>query len=186
MKATGEVMAIDRSFEARAAEGGALARDRPPTTCVWEDPDWADDERLERLIRAPNDLRLWALMAALRRGETRRCDSPRRVEHRPLVPAQAAGHRATASRSCCSAELDARRCSGAPSGSASPTRRSRTLVGRDARPPCASARDARGMSPGLQDGRHLRRRVRGRDALLLQHLRRRERSAAAAGRARRS
>ena len=69
MKATGEVMAIDRSFEARAAEGGALAGDRRHATCSGRTPAWttpADD--LDTLIARPNDLRLWALMAALRRG----------------------------------------------------------------------------------------------------------------------
>src|SRR5262249_18841895 len=36
---------------------------------LWEDPTWSDAE-MERLIREPNDGRLWALMAALRRGHT--------------------------------------------------------------------------------------------------------------------
>ncbi len=66
MKATGEVMAIDRSFEGalqkavRSLESGA--RD-----LLWEDPTWSDATILE-LIGRPNDLRLWALTAALRRG----------------------------------------------------------------------------------------------------------------------
>jgi carbamoyl-phosphate synthase large subunit len=66
MKATGEVMAIDRSFEGalnkavRSLESGAK-------DLLWEDPSW-NDAAIEELIRRPNDLRLWAVMAALRRG----------------------------------------------------------------------------------------------------------------------
>ena len=69
MKATGEVMAIDRSFEAvfqkavRSLELGGVS-------LLWEDPKWAQDDEgiLEGLPLRPNDLRLWAVMAALRRG----------------------------------------------------------------------------------------------------------------------
>jgi carbamoyl-phosphate synthase large subunit len=67
MKATGEVMAIDRSFEGalmkavRSLESGAK-------DLGWEDPAWSNIEELEQLIRRPNDLRLWAVAAALRRG----------------------------------------------------------------------------------------------------------------------
>jgi carbamoyl-phosphate synthase large subunit len=66
MKATGEVMAIDRSFEGaiqkavRSLESGA--RD-----LLWEDQSWTD-ERIVELVARPNDLRLWAVTAALRRG----------------------------------------------------------------------------------------------------------------------
>ena len=52
------------------------------------------------------------------------------------------------------------------------------------RRPCAAPRRALGLLPGLRDGRHLRRRVRRRDALLLLHLRGRGLAAGgAAGRA---
>ena len=63
MKATGEVMAIDRGFEAallkavRSLEVGG----RSP---LWEDPSWSD--RDDRPLHA-TDERLWALLAALRR-----------------------------------------------------------------------------------------------------------------------
>lgn len=66
MKATGEVMAIDRSFEGalqkavRSLESGA--RD-----LLWEDASW-DDAKILELVQRPNDLRLWAVTAALRRG----------------------------------------------------------------------------------------------------------------------
>jgi carbamoyl-phosphate synthase large subunit len=66
MKATGEVMAIDRSFQGalhkamRSLESGA-------PDVVWEDRSWTDESILE-LVKRPNDIRLWALTAALRRG----------------------------------------------------------------------------------------------------------------------
>src|SRR3712207_2892420 len=66
MKATGEVMAIDRSFEGslqkavRSLETGAK-------DLLWEDPSW-NDESIHELVRRPNDLRLWAIAAAMRRG----------------------------------------------------------------------------------------------------------------------
>jgi carbamoyl-phosphate synthase large subunit len=69
MKATGEVMAIDRSFEA-ALQKAVRSLETTARDLGWEDPVWAkggEDELLE-LIARPNDLRLWALMAALRRG----------------------------------------------------------------------------------------------------------------------
>ena len=59
--------------------------------------------------------------------------------------------------------------------------RSPTAAGADVRCAARSGRHA----PGLQDGRHLRRRVRGGDAVLLLHLRGGERSAAARRRRRR-
>src|SRR5205085_11819156 len=68
MKSTGEAMAIDRSFEAalQKAMRSLEMRNRDP---LWEDPTWTAQD-LEQLIRDPNDLRLWALFAALRRGVT--------------------------------------------------------------------------------------------------------------------
>ncbi|MFQ5860720.1 MAG: carbamoyl-phosphate synthase large subunit, partial [Dehalococcoidia bacterium] len=69
MKATGEVMAIDRSFEAafqKAIRGLELGN----RTLLWEDPAWSKDggSLIERLPLSPNDLKPWATMAALRRG----------------------------------------------------------------------------------------------------------------------
>ncbi|MEA2511407.1 MAG: carbamoyl-phosphate synthase large subunit [Thermomicrobiales bacterium] len=66
MKATGEVMAIDRSFEG-ALNKAVRSLEAGPKDLHWEDPSW-DDATIEELIRRPNDLRLWAVMAALRRG----------------------------------------------------------------------------------------------------------------------
>jgi carbamoyl-phosphate synthase large subunit len=68
MKSTGEAMAIDRSFEA-ALQKAVRSLEVRNRDLLWEDPTWSSED-LERLIRNPNDLRLWALMAALRRGES--------------------------------------------------------------------------------------------------------------------
>jgi len=64
MKATGEVMAIDRTFEA-ALQKAVRSLEIGGKSLLWEDPKWKDDFPLE-----PNDLRLWAIMASLRRGVT--------------------------------------------------------------------------------------------------------------------
>jgi carbamoyl-phosphate synthase large subunit len=66
MKSTGEAMAIDRSFEA-ALQKAVRSLELRHRDLLWEDPSWCASD-LERLIREPNDQRLWALMAALRRG----------------------------------------------------------------------------------------------------------------------
>jgi carbamoyl-phosphate synthase large subunit len=68
MKATGEVMAIDRSFEG-ALQKAVRSLETDAKDLLWEDSSWTDDQILE-LVRRPNDLRLWALTAALRRGAT--------------------------------------------------------------------------------------------------------------------
>ncbi len=70
MKATGEVMAIDRSFEA-AIQKAVRSLETDQTDLLWEDPAWQDNEEIMwEQIRRPNDLRLWAVAAALRRGHT--------------------------------------------------------------------------------------------------------------------
>ena len=66
MKATGEVMAIDRSFEG-ALQKAVRSLETGAKDLLWEDPSWNDDTILE-LVQRPNDLRLWAIVAALRRG----------------------------------------------------------------------------------------------------------------------
>ena len=68
MKATGEVMAIDRSFE--AALGKALrSLEFGGRSLLWQDPTWRDVDPASR-VAEPTDERLWALLAALRRGHT--------------------------------------------------------------------------------------------------------------------
>jgi carbamoyl-phosphate synthase large subunit len=74
MKSTGEVMAIDRSFEA-ALQKAVRSLEVGGRTLQWEDASWSGGEEgqaiLADLIARPNDLRLWAVAAALRRGRTR-------------------------------------------------------------------------------------------------------------------
>ena len=69
MKATGEVMVIDRSFE-RALQKGARSLELSGRSLLWEDPAWRGGERgtTDGLPLGPNDLRLWGIMAGLRRG----------------------------------------------------------------------------------------------------------------------
>jgi len=66
MKATGEVMAIDRTFEA-ATQKAVRSLEFSRKTLLWENPMWTGDD-MDKYPLHPNDLRLWALMAALRRG----------------------------------------------------------------------------------------------------------------------
>ncbi|HLL51497.1 MAG TPA: carbamoyl-phosphate synthase (glutamine-hydrolyzing) large subunit, partial [Thermomicrobiales bacterium] len=66
MKATGEVMAIDRSFEG-ALQKAVRSLESGAPDLLWEDPSWTSESILE-LVKRPNDVRLWAVAAALRRG----------------------------------------------------------------------------------------------------------------------
>jgi len=67
MKATGEVMAIDRSFEA-ALQKAIRSLEFSKRSLLWEDPQWERGANIDSYPLYPNDLRLWAIMAALRRG----------------------------------------------------------------------------------------------------------------------
>ncbi|MCH8280092.1 MAG: carbamoyl-phosphate synthase large subunit [Chloroflexi bacterium] len=69
MKSTGEVMLIDRSFEA-ALQKAVRALELSGRNLLWEDPAWRVDGTfsMDRLPLHPNDLRLWAIMAAIRRN----------------------------------------------------------------------------------------------------------------------
>ena len=81
MKATGEIMVIDRSFEA-AMQKGARSLELGGRTLLWEDPAWrpappsesaapesgVSGDDAPELPLGPNDMRLWGIMAALRRG----------------------------------------------------------------------------------------------------------------------
>ena len=69
MKATGEVMAIARGFEA-ALQKAVRSLEFGNRTLLWEDPAWSKGEGLDSYPLHPNDLRLWAIMAALRRDAT--------------------------------------------------------------------------------------------------------------------
>jgi len=67
MKATGEVMAIDRCFEA-ALQKAIRSLEFSRRSLLWEDPKWETGTNIDSYPLEPNDLRLWAIMAALRRG----------------------------------------------------------------------------------------------------------------------
>ena len=72
MKATGEVMAIDRSFEA-ALQKALRSLEVKGQGLLWEAPAWVDvtepTEFVDRFLSGrPTDDRLWRLFAALRRG----------------------------------------------------------------------------------------------------------------------
>ena len=72
MKATGEVMAIDRSFEA-AMQKAVRSLEWDDRDLGWEEATWSGPDGgalLDDLVRRPNDQRLWAIMACLRRGVT--------------------------------------------------------------------------------------------------------------------
>ncbi|CAI8009922.1 Carbamoyl-phosphate synthase large chain, partial [Geodia barretti] len=70
MKATGEVMAIDRSFEAALQKATrALEQSNSSLLCLSIRDGY--QHLLDTLPLDPNDLRLWALTAALRRGVSR-------------------------------------------------------------------------------------------------------------------
>ena len=70
MKATGEVMAIDRSFEA-ALQKAVRSMEFGGRSLLWEDPQWIVDGGFaaEGFLKQATDFRLWVLMAALRRGK---------------------------------------------------------------------------------------------------------------------
>ncbi|MHB9092048.1 MAG: carbamoyl-phosphate synthase large subunit, partial [Chloroflexota bacterium] len=72
MKATGEVMAIDRCFEA-ALQKAVRSLEIGGRSLLWEDRRWGRgyegaNDILWQDVAVPNDSRLWAVMAALRRG----------------------------------------------------------------------------------------------------------------------
>jgi carbamoyl-phosphate synthase large subunit len=74
MKATGEVMAIDRTFEA-AMQKALRSLEVKGQGLLWESPSWVDIAEpgpfLDRFLSSgATDDRLWRLFAALRRGAT--------------------------------------------------------------------------------------------------------------------
>ena len=71
MKATGEVMAVDRSFEA-AFQKAVRSLEITGRSILWESSAWPQnlDNWETSLPLHPNDERLWALLFALRRGVT--------------------------------------------------------------------------------------------------------------------
>jgi len=68
MKATGEVMAVDRSFEAALMKAIRSLEDGK-RSLRWEDPEWRDNG-LQDIDLSGDDLRLWKLAFKLRTGTT--------------------------------------------------------------------------------------------------------------------
>ncbi len=66
MKATGEVMAIERCFEA-GLQKAVRSLEMGRKSLLWEDKNWANTNGYGKYPLHANDMRLWALMAALRR-----------------------------------------------------------------------------------------------------------------------
>jgi carbamoyl-phosphate synthase large subunit len=66
MKATGEVMAIDRTFEA-ALQKAVRSMENGRGSLLWENPEWGGDGPPDLLA---DDDRLWKLAAAIRGGRT--------------------------------------------------------------------------------------------------------------------
>ena len=67
MKATGEVMAIDRSFEA-AFQKAVRSLEITNRSLLWEDSNWSKNGSPLNIPMEATDERLWSLMAAMRRG----------------------------------------------------------------------------------------------------------------------
>ncbi len=70
MKATGEVMAIDRCFEG-ALQKAVRSLEVGSRSLLWESPAWTEEAEAKSPYGFPleaSDERLWALMASLRRG----------------------------------------------------------------------------------------------------------------------
>jgi carbamoyl-phosphate synthase large subunit len=81
MKATGEVMAIERTFEA-SLQKAVRSLEFGNKSLLWESKNWGNDDILNTYPLYPNDLRLWAVFAALRRGIE--CDAM--AEHTGIDP----------------------------------------------------------------------------------------------------
>ncbi|MFC2010633.1 carbamoyl-phosphate synthase large subunit [Chloroflexota bacterium] len=69
MKATGEAMAIGRCFEA-ALQKAVRSLETSQKSLLWEDLGWKQATDINSYPLESSDLRLWAIMAALRRGIT--------------------------------------------------------------------------------------------------------------------
>ena len=68
MKATGEVLAMERSFEA-ALQKAVRSLEISGSNLLWEDAGWRRTSTWQELpLFPPTDLRIWGIMAALRRG----------------------------------------------------------------------------------------------------------------------
>ena len=171
MKSVGEAMAIGRTFKEslqkamRSLEIGSHGFE--PRL------EASDDERARTGCAGRTPTACGIVGEAFRRGMDRRATSRRSTAHRPVVPAAHRGDRRARS-----ARSPARRW---PRSMPEQLRAAqaagllrRPPRGRSSAPSEAEVRDAarsRGHPAGLQDGRHLRRRVRGLHAVPLLDLR---------------
>jgi len=69
MKATGEVMSIDRSFEA-ALQKAVRSLESNKSSLLWEESNWKKATDIDSYPLESNDLRLWAVVSAIRNGIT--------------------------------------------------------------------------------------------------------------------
>ena len=69
MKATGEVMAIDRTFES-ALQKAVRSLEISDRSIIWEDPAWSTKKHstISDLPLSPHDERLWTVFSALRKN----------------------------------------------------------------------------------------------------------------------
>ena len=186
MQSVGEVMSIGRTFPEslqkglRSLEIGRLGLNADPAEDAYGE---LTDAELLAAAAVPTPERIFQR----RRGAAPRHDRRRarqRDRRRPVVPRPAGPDRRGAPRA------GGGRCGRHDPATLEAGQAARVLR-RPARPPLGSTRDRRAPGPGggrrapdLQDRRHLRGRVRGRDAVPLLDLRGRERGAAV-GRSRR-
>ncbi len=69
MKATGEAMAIDRTFEAALQKCVRSLDDKEKSSLLWENPSWRDEwQQTGTLDLQPEGDRLWKMTAAIRSG----------------------------------------------------------------------------------------------------------------------
>ena len=176
MKSVGEAMSLGRNFT-EALQKALRSVERPESSLHWDGPtpDPAQVAELLERIRVPTDGRIVQVQQALRGGATVE-QVHEATRHRPVVPRP--GRPAQRGRRAGPRRRPARPRAAAP-GQAARVQRP------PARLPAGYAGGGRPRGParsggaaGVQDGRHVRRRVRRVHALPLLQLRRGERGRA--------
>ena len=188
MKSVGEVMAIGRTFKESLQKALALARNRlagtrEPGSAACRASADAMAESSRASSRPPAATDLYHLADASRLGMIARGNLPAEQD-RSVVHRRGRGNRRGRS---------ARRARRRSTPACSPRVQARWAFPIGASPSCAGRSEAAvarqpprsaACTPGVQDGRHLRRRVRGLHAVSLFDLRRRGRSQSRRPRAR--
>ena len=153
----------------RAAEGGALAGNRTPKISLWEDA--SVDIDAEARSSDPATERRPAVGDHGRSAPGRDAGrDPRLEQDRSLVSDKLRRHRRPGTAARCSGTLERRTALERQAGRLLAMSRSRELSGATGGRRFGDVRDELGMQSGLQDGRHLRRRIRLDHAVLLFHL----------------